>query len=316
MTKLNSIAVVFLSIFLGLDAVCSAQQLAAGAKDAVFIGKINVKDSVGQSAKKQGKDLELKMMIDALDSQFITAVSATRVFEVVDRNRLTDIQQEQMFSQSGMVDVNDKNTAKFGMIAGAKYAFLAQVDNFEDRMAVLKSKLVDTSVSQRKVDLSIIVQVINTTTGKMLPDVPSVQITKTVAGADAESSRVFSDLAREVSAKLAQKVVALLKPAKVLAVTGKQVLINRGGEAGFVVGAQVGFYAVQEIKDPDTGEVFRNELPIGEGKVVRSDDKKSFAMIVGDDMGIAQGCVVSLVPTEVESAPAVTPTASKLNGVW
>ena len=102
-------------------------------------------------------------------------------------------------------------------------------------------------------------------------------------------------LAKSMANQLSQKVVALLRPAKILAVTGKQIMINRGTEAGFQAGCKVEVYATQDTTDPDTGEIFRNEVPMGKALVVRADPKQSFAMIDGEDNGIAKGCVVKVV---------------------
>ncbi len=297
--------------------LCFAQELKFGGKDTVLIGRLNVLPSVTKSADQQGKAFALQRVMDTLDSQFITSVSATRVFEVVERKRKGDLELERAFAAVA-VDPNDQNAAKLGMMAGVKYAFLAQIDGFEDRTANIQSKLVDRSVSQRKIYLSAIVQVIDTTTGKMLPDVPSVQVSKMVAGPDADSDRVFVELAREMAGKLSRKVISLLRPAKVLAVTGNQVLINRGSEAGFQKGSTVNFYAVQEIKDPETGEVFRNEISVGEGKISRVDSKKSFAVITGDNMGIAPGCVAISSPVkDISAGPMKTePLSEKVENLW
>ena len=73
-------------------------------------------------------------------------------------------------------------------------------------------------------------------------------------------------------------------------------------------------YAVQEVKDEDSGEVFRNEIPVGNAQIVRSDAKQSFGMIEGEDTGIAKGCVVKVVKplsrqgASFEPAPATAPS--------
>ena len=92
--------------------------------------------------------------------------------------------------------------------------------------------------------------------------------------------------------KLSQEITALLRPAKVLSVTGKQVMINRGTEAGFEKGDLVEIYATQKVKDEDTGEVFMNEIPVGQATITRLDKKQSFANITGDDLGITKSAVV------------------------
>lgn len=295
--------------------VCFSQELTAGGKDTVLLGRVNVQPSVEDVAKKQGKTLELKRITEALDSQFITAVSATRVFQIVERKRKGDLELEQAFAAVA-VNPNDKNAAKLGEMAGAQYAFLAQIDGFEDRTQSVDFKLSGKQVTQRKAYLSALVQVIDTTTGKPLPDAPSERVTKIAAGPDAESDQFLMEIASEMANKLSQKVIATLRPAKVLSVTGKQVLINRGLATGLTVGTVVGFYAVREVKDPDNGEMFREELPVGDGKIVSADQQKSSAMIEGDNLGVAPGCVVKITTPAPAPAAEAAPTAKNLEKLW
>jgi propanediol dehydratase large subunit len=126
------------------------------------------------------------------------------------------------------------------------------------------------------------------------------------------SDQVLVALAKEMASKLSQEIVGFLRPAKVLSVTGRQVMFNRGTEAGFTKGDLVEIYAVQEVKDEDTGETFRNEVPVGQAVIKRIDKNQSYAAISGDDMGITKGCVVRFTKTaatraaEGEPPPDVT----------
>jgi len=296
---------------LALVVPCKGQELAKGAKDTVFIGRLKVQPSVEALAKKAGRELELKRIAESLDTQFINSLNATRVFQIVERKRAQDLQEEQAFAAVN-VDPNDKNAAQTLKMAGAKYAFLPQIDGFEDRSETQQYQQIGRSSMGRKLFFSVVVQVVDTTTGKLLPDAPSVQLNKTESvemartGAGAEGSdQILVELAKEMANKLSQGVISLLRPAKVLTVTGKQILINRGVEAGFNKDDLVEIYGVQEVKDDDTGETFRNEVPVGKARIVRGDAKQSFAMIEGDDAGIAKGCVARVV-----QAANVTPTRS------
>lgn len=283
-----------------IGATRSRGQLTPGEKDTIFIGEMKVEPSVKARAVQDGKQLELDRVAGALDSQFNHSVSATRVFQLVERKRLQDLNLEQSFAAVS-VDPNDKNAAQALKMSGARYAFLPEIDGFQDRTAVDEYQAIGRESMTRQLFLSAAVRIVDTTTGQLLPDVPSVQLNKveTVAmaglGEAKGSDQVLVEMAREMASRLSQEVVELLRPAKVLVVTGKQVMINRGSEGGYDKGAQVGIYATQEVVDDDTGEVFRNEIPVGQARIERADSKKSFAVITGDDMGVAKGCVVKLI---------------------
>jgi curli biogenesis system outer membrane secretion channel CsgG len=285
----------------------SAAELSTGEKDTIFIGALKVQPSVIEVAEKKNRLTELKRVFNSLESQFISALNATRVFQLVERNRKADIELEQGFAAVA-VDPNDKSAAQSGKMAGAKFAFLPQIDGFEDKSETAEYQAIGRASLSRKLFLSAGVQIVDTTTGKLLPDSPSIQLTKTEEVENAKigqlsgSDEVIVALAKEMAKKLSQEVVALLRPAKVLTVTGKQVLFNRGSEAGFVKGDLVEIYAVQNVKDDDTGEMFRNEVPMGQAVISRIDKNQSYATISGDDMGITKGCVVRFTKSAASRA--------------
>jgi curli biogenesis system outer membrane secretion channel CsgG len=303
---LRPFAAVFISLLL-LPLYASAAELSTGEKDTIFIGALKVQPSVIELAEKKNRLSELKRTFNSLESQFISALNATRVFQLVERSRKADIELEQGFAAVA-VDPNDKNAAQTGKMAGAKFAFLPQIDGFEDRSETVDYQAIGRSSLSRKLFLSAVVQIVDTTTGKLLPDSPSIQLTKTEEvenariGQASGSDEVIVALAKEMAKKLSQEVVALLRPAKVLTVTGKQVMFNRGSEAGFTKGDLVEIYAVQNVKDEDTGEVFRNEVPVGQAVINRIDKNQSYAAISGDDMGITKGCVVRFMKTATSRA--------------
>jgi hypothetical protein len=285
----------------------SAAELSKGEKDTIFIGPLKVQPSVIEMAEKKNRLPELKRVFNSLETQFISALNGTRVFQLVERSRKADIELEQGFAAVA-VDPNDKNAAQTGKMAGAKFSFLPQIDGFEDKSDITEHQAIGRASLSRKLFLSATVQIVDTTTGKLLPDSPSIQLTKTEEIENARigqlsgSDEVIVALAKEMAKKLSQDVVALLRPAKVLTVTGKQIMFNRGSEAGFNKGDLVEIYAVQNVKDEDTGEVFRNEVPVGQATISRIDKNQSYAAISGDDMGITKGCVVRFVKTAASRA--------------
>ena len=305
------ITVLLVSILL-VPLFASAAELSKGEKDTIFIGPLKVQPSVIEMAESKNRKAELKRVFNSLETQFISALNATRVFQLVERNRKADIELEQGFAAVA-VDPNDKNAAQAGKMAGAKFAFLPQIDGFEDKSETIEYQAIGRASLNRKLFLSAVVQIVDTTTGKLLPDSPSIQLTKTEEvengriGQVSGSDEVIVALAKEMAKKLSQEIVAFLRPAKVLTVTGKQVLINRGSEAGFNKGDLVEIYAIQSVKDEDTGEEFRNEVSVGQAVISRIDKSQSFATISGDDMGITKGCVVRFVKTAASRASEAEP---------
>jgi len=292
---LKYITCVLLLLLAPLGAV--AAELTQGEKDTIFIGELKIQPSVLELAEKQGRTTELKRLFNSLETQFITSLNATRVFQLVERKRKADLELEQGFAAVS-VDPDDKNAAQSGKMAGAKFAFLPQIDGFEDKSDSVSYQAIGRSSMSRKIFLSVVVQIVDTTTGKLLPDSPSVQLTKNEElenvrlGQATGSDQVMVELAKEMAQKLSQEVVSLLRPAKVLTVTGKQVMFNRGTESGFEKGDLIEIYATQKIQDEDSGELFLNEIPVGQAIITRLDKKQSFASIEGENLGIIKGAIV------------------------
>lgn len=287
-------------IILASATLCFAQELAKGEKDTILIGRLQVQPSVKAMAVKQDRETELNNVAESLETQLINALTTTGVFQVVERKRKGDIELEQAFAAVA-VNPNDKNAAKSLQMAGAKFAFLPQIDGFEDITETEEYAAVGRETKRRKLFLSAVVQIVNTTTGELLPDVPSVQLDKTVEaemmrpGTTMASEKAVIELAKEMANKLSQKSVVLLRPAKVLSITGKEVFINRGTEAGFNKDDIVEIYATEDVKDTDTGTVYKKEVPMGQATITRVDAKNSYAAITGEDLGIVVNCIVKVI---------------------
>lgn len=303
-----------LLVFLSTD-VQAEEQLAKGDQPGIYIGQLEVQPSVAEAARKAGKELSLKRTAQSLDTQFISSLSSTRVFQIVERKRKADLEQEQGYSATA-VDINEKDAAQLGKMAGAKYVLLPQIDGFEDMVDIQEYKDIERFSMRRKLYMSVTVTVVDTTTGKYLPDVANVQLSREEVVNNARNIKFLEgsdalnvELAKSMATSLCQEVVALIRPAKVLAITGKQVMINRGVPAGFKQGTEIEFFAFEEVKDEESGETFRNEVSVGKGTVSRSDTKQSYAKIVGTDLGVAKGCIVRVVKTKSDLQEIVPESA-------
>lgn len=295
-------------------------QLAKGEKDTIAISPLKVKASVTQVANAQQQTLALNRLKDSVEAQFHSALAATRVFDLVERQRAEELKLEQAFAQVE-VNPNDKNAAQAMKMAGAKFLFFPELDGFQDRLDSKEMAMTGERDARQIVFASMTVRVVDATTGKYLPDVPSEQVTVgreliNTGAADIAVSReqMYADAAKQLARNLTIRLVSILRPAKVLAVTGRQIMINRGVDVGFEPGAMVEFYATADVKDEDTGEIFRNEVPVGRGQIQRADPRQSFAAVAGEDTGIAKGCIVKIIGfaqpgADASAAPMAAPVA-------
>ncbi|MEY4668724.1 MAG: hypothetical protein RL518_1423 [Pseudomonadota bacterium] len=289
------------ALFLGLSLVCEASaQLAQGEKDTAFIGPVKVNESVEEAAKKRKDENGLNQLREGLRTELVTEINQTRVFQIVERERKDDIELEQAFAQVA-VDPNDKNAAQMMKMKGAKFAFLPRIDAFEDNSSTTKYEAIQRKDVSRTVWVSAVLSVVDTTTGALLPESPSVKVKRSNSleyarlGAGLGGDELINQVTKELAQKLAQEIVTLMRPAKVLAITGPQIMINRGTEAGFEPGSEVEFFATEDVKDEDTGEIFKNEISVGKGVLKRADAKQSFAEAKGENLGISKGCVVKVL---------------------
>jgi curli biogenesis system outer membrane secretion channel CsgG len=281
------------SLLLLIPAAAVAAELSPGKQDTIYIAPVKVQPSIIELAEQGGRATELRRIADSLESQFVSALSATRVFQLVERKHQEKLEVEDDVA-AGADALDEKAVVRTGKQAGAKFVLLVQIDGFEYNVEQVHYKTVGRSLTSRKLFLSALVQIVDTTTGRFLPDAPAMQLTKSEEVEKKKtvgSDRIIVAMAKEMAMKLSQEAVSFLRPAKVVMVSGKQVLINRGSESGFEKGDLITIYVPQKVKDEDSGENFINEIPVGQAIITRLDKKQSFADISGEDLGITKGTI-------------------------
>ncbi len=295
--------------------VFSDASLEQGAKASIVVSPVKIFDSVRSLAQKEGKLNSVERIGDTLQSQFKTAINQTRVFNMVERDRLADIQQEQSFQQAASLD----GAVEMGRMKGAGYLLFIEVDGFQDRLA---SKTLGTGRTEamRSIYLSAQVRIIDTTTGDSLPDIPTAVVEREIyksqndgLGQDqTNADKVFVDMAKETANILCQKVIAYIRPGKIIRVKESEIMINRGVPAGFVEGSLVELFEVEEFEDEETGEVFRDETIVGKARITRASDRSSFASIIEGEL--SEGNMAKVVTTtKPASAPADSSSRQQQN---
>lgn len=290
----------FLILWLILPLVAGGAELATGEQETLFIEPVRIQPSLFEKAKMDGHLVPLQRAADILESEFASALSSTRVFQLVERKELAVLAKEQEINAGSNVIPDDSAvaTATSGRLLGAKFVLIPILDGFEELTTTQIYTASGRADVTRDLFFSAQVKIVHTASGALLPDVPSIQLKKRevlknlTVDAVGKGEEFLVTQTRELARQLAQEAVATLRPAQILAVSGKQIVINRGTEAGFKSGDLVEIFAVDDIRDPASGATYRKEMPVGQARIVRIDKVQSFAIINDDDLGITVGGVV------------------------
>ncbi|MDD5477541.1 MAG: CsgG/HfaB family protein [Candidatus Omnitrophica bacterium] len=318
------LAVIFMgsSLLVSIPLV-SAEEHGQEGKDTILIGRIQIQPSVQEMAQAKGYNLQLKRVAESIESQLINTLGASELFLMVERKRKSDIELEQAFAAVA-TNPGDKNAAQVLKMTGAKYIFLPQIDGFEDIVETQEHAAIGRVSRERKLYLSVVVQIVDATTAEMLPAIASIQIEKRLdaemvrLGTEMSSEKGLVELSKEMAEKLTQSVVCALRPPTILTVTGQQVLINRGQDAGFKNGDEIEIFATQHIKDAENNRFIKNEALVGKAIIFRSERSNSSANLTGENLGVTGGCIVK--PAMNNSQPTgqnvLTPGSSEKPLKW
>lgn len=270
------------------------------ALDTIGVSDTTLTPSLQAYAVKNNKVIELGRIKESLDNQLINAIKATRKFDVIARSDLDKIFKEQDFVNSGSVDSTDKQAAQSFQIAGVKYLITVAVDDFQDIVETAKFANLGKTATRRTVRVGAVGKIYDSTTGKLLESanfqfeqVDPVTTDNFVQSENNLSDKLLSAMAIDLSAKIANRVVEVLNPAKILTKTDNQVTINRGDGTDIKVGDVWMVYALGEaLIDPDTGEnLGSEEIEVGKVRITQITPKFSKAEVI-EDNGIAKGAVL------------------------
>ena len=296
-----------------------AQQDGAAAppgKLPLAIGAVKVTPALAATLAQRGQAAELGRVQESMDPQLIAAFQGTRKFDLVARSDLKDVVLEQDLSGSGNVDKADPNAAKAFKLAGAKYVVVSTIDDFQDNVQEAEFKEIGKKATRRQVRLSVVAKIYDTTTGKLL-EAPNLQLDNSDFVRNPEflvgekgsnlTEKALQEMARQMSEKIAARVMDVLLPAKVLVVRDGQVTLNRGDGTGIAVGQTWRVFAQGEaLTDPDTGEKLGSEeVLVGAIRITGVMPKMAMGEVCGENRGVAKGCILRPSPDAcAASAPA------------
>jgi curli biogenesis system outer membrane secretion channel CsgG len=285
---------------------------------ALAIGAVKATPGTIRALADRGQANELTRVTDAMDAQLTAAFQETRKFQVIARSDLGDLIKEQDLGASGNADASDPNVAKAGKVAGAKFVIIASVTDFQDNVQTATFEGIGKKATARVLSLSCVAKMYDASTGRLVEAVtlradnsdfvrnPEF-VTSEQGGSLTEKAVV--ELARIMSAKIANRLVDVLLPAKILSITDGVATINRGEGSGVKVD-QVWKVSAQgkALIDPDTGEVLgRDEVSVGWIKITEVGPTLARGTVCAMGTSVDAGCVARL--TTRTECPVVAPGA-------
>jgi len=294
-TRLNQSRIAVMAVGL----LC-ALPVAAQKKEVLAIGKIEPTKALAEDMQRKNRTIEMRRVVEAMDSHLISALAQTRKFTLVGRSDLADLLKEQDLGDSGIVDAG--TAAEKGKVKGAKFRLVTTVDSFLEENVEQVFAATGRKGTKRRFQLSAQAKVYDASTGELL-EAPNVQIEKVDTiilndGGQVSDAKRTDDLmpalAREMAEKVAHRVVDVAFPVKVIDVEEKTVTLNRGDGGGIRAGeVWTVFGPSKSITDPDTGAVIKRKgRLIGKIKITSVDADSSQEEIVEGD-GIAVGAILN-----------------------
>lgn len=255
----------------------------------VAVSKVKIAPSIEASASADGTYPSLRRVVEAIDGQTIDALNGTRKFEIIARSDLDALMEE-----GGL-------TGKSLQPGEADYLIVPSVDDFQDFVETATFGGIGKVVTKRKIRLGMVARIYDVADGGKLVESANFQLdNKNIEQLMSQSvkSGEFSDellrkIAQEMGSRVANRVVDVIYPAKIIALTGPQATINRGDGTGITVGQIWEVFALgEEMIDPDTGESLGgSEVKVGSLRIDRVTPKFSSGTLT-ENFGVIKGSVV------------------------
>ena len=278
-----------LFIYSALALVILGSSSAFAQRKTVAVANVKIAPSIITAAKTDGSILSLQRVTEAIDGQTIDALNGTRKFEVIARSDLDALMEEGGLTGAGL------NPGE------ADYLIVPSVDDFQDFVETAAFGGIGKTVTKRKIRLGMVARIYDVANGGKLVESANFQLdNKNIEQLMGQSvkSGSFSDellrkIAQEMGSKVANRVVDVIYPAKIIALTGPQATINRGDGTGIAVGQVWGVFALgEEMIDPDTGESLGgSEVKVGSLRIERVTPKFSSGTLT-ENFGVVKGSVV------------------------
>lgn len=259
-------------------------------KKTLAITKIAATDALKKRMAKQGVELSLDSVLQALDSQVYDRVLNTRRFEILERSDADALATESAAAGEAF------NFNK------ADYLLTIRVDSFNDRMEERKLASLGKTIRARTIELSAVAKITEVATQRAIAST-NFKVSKrdsenrsesTTARVGEGSDDLMIQAVGEMAAKIAMRAADAVSPARIIGKRDATVTINRNDQSGIKVGQVWEVFAIgDELIDPDTGEKSLEEVYVGKVKITRVTPQNSQGQTL-EDTGIERGAIVRL----------------------
>lgn len=268
---------------MSLAAVLTLPTAAFAAKAKVAIGTFENKSPIA--------DKEVASFTDMIT----TALVKTRKFEVLERDRIDALLEEQGMGEMGLM--NPDSAQKLGGLAGADFILIGTLTE-----AAVEEKVMGTKrfgVARLTARLTVDIRILNAESGSIMI-AETVTVRKEGAAAMKSSkislaegdSGIFGQVAREAAQKVVNLTAQTIYPVKIIGVSGDGVMLNYGSGTINEGDVYEVFLLGDVMTDPDTGDVLGNvETKVGRIEVSSVEGKFSKAIVLEGDGDIETGMI-------------------------
>ena len=276
-------------------------------KQVISITEPRLNATVAAAAERDGTATQMARVLESVKIQIETNLQATRRYELfaADPAAQAAINEAVGFNQSGLVDTSLNQAIEPFKAKGVEFVLLTQILDFQNLEE--KSRVVGRTVTTRRIRLSAVSKIVSVERRTVVESVDHTaevgdlaqELDRVEASGGSELDRLFLEAARDLGDKVANGFNERISPARVLAVQGQFIMINRGEGTGIERGQKYEVMALgEEMFNPDTGESLGfAEFPVGMAEVVRVNPKFSQARLV-ENFGVEKGAVVRLMIEE------------------
>jgi curli biogenesis system outer membrane secretion channel CsgG len=304
-----------------LSTAQSPPTAAVAEKPRLAIRAIAATPAVTAQAKVDGTDNALMQIEQGADVQLLSALEATRRFEIVARADLPSIIKEQDLTQSGNVNILDPQAARAFQLAGARYVATLTISNYQEvvERTDLLNQFGTSKAERRTINLQAVLKIFDSTTGSLFR---STQVTLSESAVNeimpgveqkgVKTNVVLGAVAKKLASDVANAIADSLAPARVIGYTLGQITFNRSAESGVSTGQiyEV-FVPGSAMIDPDTGEQLgAEEVHVGWARVTDAGTRFSTAQAI-EDRGIDRGAMLRL---RTQGLPAGVDPNAKATG--
>lgn len=309
MRKINTVLIVACAAMLQMLSVPAMAQEGsakpAGLKT-LAIGAVETGATLSRVMEKSGKLDALKLISESMDARLMDRLHNTRKFELHARTDLRHIIEEQ-------------GLGKAGELTGCQYLLVLSINEFQDHTAKTTVRAGVTRL-ERTIQIGMVAKIYDAQTQAVLETAsisfPLVSEAKPKLSNMQEDGELTDSLrgmiAGESAHRIANRVIDVLYPARVISRNGQEVTINRGDGSYAAAGQVFTVRGPDKVEtDPDTGVDIKIPGPVlGKIRFKEVLPLVSIADVVEEPVAgqIAKGARLTLIA--VESASVSPPSAT------